>query len=248
MNRWDRADGHWVSDDPELLQIDRIHRWLSDESYWAKGRPLEVTELAISNSVNLGVYDPGGLQVGYNWLIPGSYLVGIEADISGTGLSSTTLTSPPGDSAAVASWTEKLDVYGSVRARLGWVANDWLFYGTGGFGWAYDKLTRNQLSAPLDPVNAPFVDPRALQVGSVVTSSHFRPGWGVGAGVEWAVARTWTVKLEYLHFDTTSETLSSGHFSLLGPGLNNQTSASVTANQGDLTIDTVRVGFNHTFN
>jgi outer membrane immunogenic protein len=211
--------------------------------------PSGTSSVSTGESGSLGSTNvTGGLQVGYNWLIPGSYLAGIEADISGTGLSSTTLTSPPGDLAAVASWTEKLDVYGSARARLGWVANNWLFYGTGGFGWAYDKFTRNQLAAPLSNVTPPFVDINALQAGSVVTSSHFRPGWVVGAGVEWAVARTWTVKLEYLHFDTTSETLSSGHFSLLGPGLNNQTSASVTANQANLTIDTVRVGFNHTFN
>jgi opacity protein-like surface antigen len=207
------------------------------------------TSVSTGESGSLGSTNVnGGLQVGYNWLIPGSFLVGIEADISGTGLSATALTSPPGDPGAVASWTEKLDVYGSARARLGWVANNWLFYGTGGFGWAYDKFTRNQLTAPLSNVNPPFVDTNALQAGSTVTSSHFRPGWVVGAGIEWAVARTWTVKLEYLHFDTTSETLSSGHFSLLGPGVNNPTSASVTANQGDLTIDTVRVGFNHTFN
>jgi opacity protein-like surface antigen len=67
----------------------------------------------------------------------------------------------------------------------------------------------------------------------------------VGAGVEWAFARTWTVKLEYLHFDNVSETLSGGHFSF-NPSF--QASSSVTAPQGDLTIDTVRVGFNHTFN
>jgi opacity protein-like surface antigen len=211
--------------------------------------PSGTSNVSTGESGSLGSTNvTGGLQVGYNWLIPGSYLVGIEADISGTGLSSTTLTSPPGVPADVASWTEKLDVYGSVRARLGWVANDWLFYGTGGFGWAYDKFTRNQLTAQFSNVNPPFVDTNALQAGSTVTSSHFRPGWVVGAGIEWAVARTWTVKLEYLHFDTTSETLSSGHFSLLGPGANNPTSASVTASQANLTIDTVRVGFNHTFN
>jgi opacity protein-like surface antigen len=213
------------------------------------GFPPATSSVSTGESGSLGSTNvTGGLQMGYNWLIPGSFLVGIEADISGTGLSSTTLTSPPGIPADVASWTEKLDVYGSARARLGWVANDWLFYGTGGFGWAYDKFTRNQLTATFSKVNPPFVDPSALQAGSTVTSSHFRPGWVVGAGIEWAVARTWTVKLEYLHFDTTSETLSSGHFSLLGPGVNNPTSATVTANQGNLTIDTVRVGFNHTFN
>jgi opacity protein-like surface antigen len=74
----------------------------------------------------------------------------------------------------------------------------------------------------------------------------------VGAGVEWAFARTWTVKLEYLHFDAASETLSGGHFNALIPAAGGnpsyRASSSVTASQGDLTIDTVRVGFNHTFN
>jgi opacity protein-like surface antigen len=183
----------------------------------------------------------------HNWLIPGPFLVGIEADISAAGLSSTTLTSPRGDPAAVASWTDKLDVYGSIRARFGWVSNNWLFYGTGGFGWAYDKFTRKQLTAPFDAFNAPFVDLNALKSGTAVTSSYLRPGWVAGAGVEWAFARTWTVKLEYLHFDTASETLSGGHFnSSVTPFI--QASSSVTGSQGDLTIDTVRVGINHTFN
>ncbi len=190
----------------------------------------------------------GGLQMGFNWLISGPVLVGIEADISGAGLSSATSTSPPGDPSAIARWEDKLDVYGSVRARAGWVSDNWLFYGTGGFGWTYDKFTRTQTSAPLNPAVAPFVDTNALGAGTVVTHSHVRPGWVAGAGVEWALARTWTVKLEYLHFDTASETITAGHFNNLGPAGKNQASSSITFSQGDLTIDTVRVGFNHTFN
>jgi opacity protein-like surface antigen len=191
----------------------------------------------------------GGAQVGYNWLLPGPFLVGLEADISGAGLSSTTLTSPPGDPAAVASWTDKLDLYGSVRTRLGWVSDNWLFYGTGGFGWAYDKFTRKQLTAPINLLAPPSVDFNALQADTVVTHSHVRPGWVAGVGVEWAFARTWTVKLEYLHFDTASEQINAGHFDYLPPAPGpNKLSSSVTYSQSDLTIDTVRVGFNHTFN
>jgi outer membrane immunogenic protein len=210
--------------------------------------PIPATNVNTGEAGSLGSTSvTGGLQIGYNWLIPGPFLVGIEADISAAGLSSTTLTSPAGDPAAVASWTDKLDVYGSVRTRLGWVADNWLFYGTGGFGWAYDKFTRKQLTAPFDPFNAPYVDINALKAGTVVTNSHLRPGWVAGAGVEWAFARTWTVKLEYLHFDTASETLSGGHFNASTTPLI-QASSSVTGSQGDLTIDTVRVGLNHTFN
>jgi opacity protein-like surface antigen len=190
----------------------------------------------------------GGAQIGYNWLISGPLLFGLEADISAAGLSSTTLTSPPGDPFAVAEWNEKLDLYGSVRARLGWVSGNWLFYGTGGFGWDLDKFTRTQLTAPFNSVTPPFLDINALQGGAVITSTHVRPGWVAGVGAEWAVARTWTVKLEYLHFGLESEAFSGGHFSLLGPGANNPVSSVVAATQSGLSIDTVRVGFNHNFN
>src|ERR1700722_17588584 len=191
----------------------------------------------------------GGLQAGYNWVLPGPYLFGLEADISGTDISSTVLTNPPGDPSAVAQWNEKVNTFGTARARLGYIAGPWLFYATGGFGWEYDKLTRTQLSAP--KAGLLFVDINAMPGGAAVTASHLRAGWTAGAGVEWAFARTWTVKLEYLHFDTQSELLSSGHFNFVGgsvPPVSNQFSSSVTAQTSNLLFDTVRVGLNHTFN
>jgi opacity protein-like surface antigen len=189
----------------------------------------------------------GGLQAGYNWVLPGPYLFGIEADISGTDISSTVLTSPPGDPSAVAQWNDKVTVFGTARARLGYIAGPWLFYATGGFGWAYDNLTRTQLSAPLF-AGAPFVDVNALHGGDAVTAHRLRAGWTAGAGVEWAFARTWTVKLEYLHLDLQSELLSSGQFNYVLTPLSPSFSSSVTAQTSNLTIDTVRVGLNHTFN
>ena len=184
----------------------------------------------------------GGIQAGYNWVLPGPYLFGLEADISGTDISSTVLTSPPGDPSAVAQWNDKVNTFGSARARLGYIAGPWLFYATGGFGWELDKFTRTQLTAP----QLPLIDTNALQGGSAVTATHLRAGWTAGAGVEWAFARTWTVKVEYLHFDTQAELMSSGRFSFVS--LANQFSSSVTAQTSNLTLDTVRVGLNHTFN
>jgi outer membrane immunogenic protein len=93
-------------------------------------------------------------------------------------------------------------------------------------------------------VNAPFA-------GTAVTASHLRAGWTAGAGVEWAFARTWTVKLEYLHIDTEAELLSGGTLNYTNsviPPLTHQFSSSVTAQTSNLTLDTVRVGINHTFN
>jgi opacity protein-like surface antigen len=188
----------------------------------------------------------GGLQAGYNWVLPGPYLFGLEADISGTDISSTALTNPPGDPSAVAQWNDKMTTFGSARARLGYIAGPWLFYATGGFGWEFDKLTRTQLTAPVF-TGAPFVDINALRAGTAVTASHLRAGWTVGAGVEWAFARTWTVKLEYLHFDTQSELLSSGSLNY-STGQPVPLSSTVTAQTSNFLFDTVRIGINHTFN
>jgi GNAT superfamily N-acetyltransferase len=63
--RWDGPDGYWASDDAELLNLDLIHQWISEQSYWAKGRPRDVMEAAVRSSLNVGLYRPDGAQAGY---------------------------------------------------------------------------------------------------------------------------------------------------------------------------------------
>ncbi|MGI5453240.1 GNAT family N-acetyltransferase [Streptomyces sp. CA-249302] len=59
-------DGYEISTDPERLDADRVHRWLSTDAYWATGRPREKQERAMAGSLNFGVYDTGsGEQVAY---------------------------------------------------------------------------------------------------------------------------------------------------------------------------------------
>ncbi len=53
-----------VSTDPARLDVERIHRWLSEDAYWALGRSLDVVTRAIEGSLNVGAYD-GGEQIGY---------------------------------------------------------------------------------------------------------------------------------------------------------------------------------------
>ena len=53
-----------VSTDSRRLQIDVIHKYLSEESYWARERTVEQTETAIKNSLPFGVYK-GENQVGF---------------------------------------------------------------------------------------------------------------------------------------------------------------------------------------
>ena len=53
-----------ISTDRNRLQIDRIHKYLSEESYWARERTREQTERAIKNSLPFGVYK-GENQIGF---------------------------------------------------------------------------------------------------------------------------------------------------------------------------------------
>ena len=53
-----------ISTDRAGLQIDAIHKFLSEQSYWARERTKEQTETAIKNSLPFGVYK-GENQIGF---------------------------------------------------------------------------------------------------------------------------------------------------------------------------------------
>ena len=54
----------YISTDQEKLDIDLIHRYLSEEAYWCKGIPKDVVKESIRNSLNFGLY-VREKQVGY---------------------------------------------------------------------------------------------------------------------------------------------------------------------------------------
>jgi GNAT superfamily N-acetyltransferase len=62
----DLQDRYEISTDPARLDAELVHRWLSQDAYWALGRPRETQDLAIAGSLNFGVYDrTSGAQLGY---------------------------------------------------------------------------------------------------------------------------------------------------------------------------------------
>jgi GNAT superfamily N-acetyltransferase len=61
-----RADGYELSADPRRIDVDRVHRWLSTDAYWAKDRPRSVVVRSIMGSTGYGIYRPGdGRQVAF---------------------------------------------------------------------------------------------------------------------------------------------------------------------------------------
>lgn len=54
------------SADPSRLDLDRVHTWLAEESYWAIGRSRAALEAAVAASSNYGIYaGAGGAQLAY---------------------------------------------------------------------------------------------------------------------------------------------------------------------------------------
>lgn len=56
-----KLDEFVISTDKSLLDIDAIHRFLVEDSYWARERTLEQTKTAIENSICFGLYSDGRL-------------------------------------------------------------------------------------------------------------------------------------------------------------------------------------------
>jgi N-acetylglutamate synthase-like GNAT family acetyltransferase len=48
-----------ISTDPNWVDVDVVWRFLSEESYWARGVPREMVQRSLSHSIPFGVYEVG---------------------------------------------------------------------------------------------------------------------------------------------------------------------------------------------
>jgi GNAT superfamily N-acetyltransferase len=61
----DLGDGFELDDDPERIDVHEVRRFLAEESYWARGRDLEVQERLVREAARVvGLYHDGR-QVGF---------------------------------------------------------------------------------------------------------------------------------------------------------------------------------------
>jgi GNAT superfamily N-acetyltransferase len=59
------GDGYELDDDPARIDVDAVHDYLANESYWAEGRPREIVERLVREASRVvGVYNDGR-QVGF---------------------------------------------------------------------------------------------------------------------------------------------------------------------------------------
>lgn len=58
-----------ISDDRSRLDLDMVHRFLSEEAYWSPGVSRSVVERSIENSMPFGIYRDGAEQVGFGRVV-----------------------------------------------------------------------------------------------------------------------------------------------------------------------------------
>jgi outer membrane immunogenic protein len=197
----------------------------------------------------------GGGQVGYNWQLSPIWVVGLEADFQGTlEKDSNTLATGnfsgetccnfvvPVTGTVVTDYTTKIDWFGTVRGRIGYVWGNGavLSYVTGGL--AYGKVDlegTNTVSGTTAIVVIPF------SVAQAIGHSQVNTGWTVGYGTEGKLLIPgWTWKVEGLYMDLgTLDTTS------VIPGVNAfpAVTGGQTTTHTHFTDGILRAGLNYQF-
>jgi outer membrane immunogenic protein len=185
----------------------------------------------------------GGGQVGYNWQFAPSWVLGIEADISGAHIRANSVTPAlslagtpftgaadcPGLQVCTSFMNRDLDLLGTVRGRVGYTWERWLAYLTGGFAYGRVGYSANYQVCCQHPVS--FTDTKV--------------GGTVGGGLEYALAGTggnWTIKGEYLFVWLGGASGTATQMSPPNPAF------AVRYDWNHTNIQIVRFGLNYKFN
>jgi outer membrane immunogenic protein len=209
----------------------------------------------------------GGGQIGYNYQFSPKWVIGFEADIQGAhergsgafnnsfsflvcdgglGAGSCGVTIAHNGTAATA-YQAKIDWFGTVRGRLGFLVGDQLLiYGTGGLAYGRVQVAGNAI------VNMPVFSPTVIG-NTGFSASKTNTGFTVGGGVEgrlspWLPAN-WTWKLEYLYLDLGSlaaGTSQAASPTILGSSFSYQVTDTITTHT-HFTDNILRVGLNYQF-
>jgi outer membrane immunogenic protein len=174
----------------------------------------------------------GGAQGGYNWQT-GSVVLGLEADFEYLGQDATRNVGPiiyPGGGPTYSIKQRlKTDNLFTLRPRVGWAANNLLFYISGGLAVSSVSTSFN------------FTDTFAAARASGSKTS-IKPGWTVGGGVEFGLTPSWTLRGEYLFVNMSTVTAHSSNLVATVPF-----TPTPIRHKGDLESHIVRAALNFKF-
>ena len=79
--RRELGDGYELDDDRARIDRESVHRYLSEESYWAKGRPRDAMDALIEGAARVvGLYRDGA-QVGFSRAVSDGHVQSYLADV-----------------------------------------------------------------------------------------------------------------------------------------------------------------------
>ncbi len=178
------------------------------------GFPVSTALQAVTSGTDNGF--AGGFQGGYNWVVTPGWLLGLEADATGSFLRGTGSGCSPIE---CTSGSGETDGFVSFRARTGIIWNNLLFYATGGYAAVYhrnwDQITCFNATTPDCPSgpSAPLGPFGSNLPGGIGTFAAINPtglggeaqqwsnGYVFGGGLEWAFGDRWTARLEYDRYE-----------------------------------------------
>jgi outer membrane immunogenic protein len=174
----------------------------------------------------------GGAQVGYNWHASPMVVYGVVADVQAADISDSGANNVSiGNFANITqSKSVRTDWFGTVRGKLGFAANNFLIYGTGG-------LAYGRVEARTSFDNPSFGGGALVFAGS---KSRVNAGWALGGGFEWGISPNWTVGAEYLHINLGDLTVTERRVS--GPA-----NASTFTSKSEFRHDILRLTVNYRF-
>jgi outer membrane immunogenic protein len=190
---------------------------------WIGDPDLPGTVNAGTQSLGLRGFTGGG-QAGYNYQVD-KIVLGIEGDANYLGLKKSYVTPVfPGVFSGTygASGSVGLDALYTLRGRLGFAADHWLFFVTGGLAVTSEKFSQSiNFVNEVRPVDLPITGAAGgANAGSAGTTAA---SWTLGGGAEYALNKQWSVKGEYLYVNLNSMSFgsaysNSGPFAAFFPG------------------------------
>ena len=205
----------------------------SPTGYFATTSPPAIAALSPQHPRSTGF--TGGGQAGYNFQ-SGSFVFGIEADFGAMRLdasqSGTAVYPCCSPTAFTVSQRAGSSWLFTARPRIGWTHGPVLIYTTGG------------LALTTIHYREAFSDTFATAAESS-SFNTIKTGWTGGAGLEFKVARHWSVKSEYLYnaFGRVSKT--SDNLTAFTPAIAYPT--NVFTHSTDLRTHIIRAGINYRF-
>jgi outer membrane immunogenic protein len=165
----------------------------------------------------------GGVQAGYNWQPAPNFVFGLEGEFTWSDITGTSVTISTVRAGFTSASTAKLKDFALGTFRLGYAADNFLFYGKGGVAWG--QFTGSSIAT--NPNGTLF---------ETTTFGGNDAGWVLGVGTEWGFAPGWSARFEYDHifFDPRN---------VLIVGTVNLTNTNSGSN-----VDLVRAGINYRFN